>query len=72
MGKVRFMWIDARGVEKVLEISLTYAYKVIHTLQDEQEKQGYYVNPNCKVPIVFFCERFGLNVSDVKARIAES
>ena len=48
------MWIDARGVEKVLEISLTYAYKVIHTLQDEQEKQGYYVNPNCKVPIVFF------------------
>lgn len=60
------MWIDAMGVSHVLETSRTYAYKVIRDLKAELAEKGYYNNPNQKVPISYFCERFGLDEGDVK------
>lgn len=65
------MWIDAQGVRAVLQISLTYAYRVIHDLKDELEEKGYYNNPTKKVPVAYFCERFGLDEDEVRTFLKE-
>lgn len=61
-----FMWIDAQGARAVLQISLTYAYRIIKDLKAELQEKGYYLNPTQKVPVAYFCERFGLNKDEVK------
>lgn len=64
------MWINAEGVMIALNVSKTYAYKVIKNLKEQQEKDGYYVNPKCQIPIRYFCEKMGLDIDEVKALIA--
>lgn len=58
--------INAKEVSAVLRISLSYAYKVIHDLKKELAEKGYYVSPTQRVPITFFCERIGLNETEVR------
>ena len=51
----------------LLEVGQTFAYKVIRQLQDELKEKGYLVNPNAKVPIKYFCERYGFDVEEAKS-----
>lgn len=60
------MWITAADVMVILEICRAQAYKVINALQDEMRGSGFYVNPNRKVPIKYFCERYRLDENEVK------
>ncbi len=60
------MWIDANGISSVLMISKNQAYKIIRQLKAEQEEKGIYVNPNAKIPVKFFCERFDLDENEVR------
>lgn len=65
------MWINAFQVKEVLNIGLTYAYKVIKDLKEELKEKGYFVNPTCQVPIAYFCERFKLDVDEVKEAVKD-
>lgn len=60
------------GVMKVLMVSRTTAYNIVYELKMEQKEQGFFVNPNAKVPVKFFCERFGLDEDEVRAIINNS
>jgi len=58
------MYYHAEDIVEILGVSRNYAYKVIRSLNDELEKQGYRVVSG-KVPKKFFQERFyGLDVED--------
>ena len=63
------MWIDAHGIMNILMVSQATAYTIIRDLKKEQEEQGFYVNPNAKVPVKFFCERYGLDENEVRGII---
>lgn len=65
------MWLNYRDVMDLLEVSQALAYKVIRQLQAELEQKGFLVNPNAKVPVRYFCERFGLDEKEVRQTLAE-
>lgn len=64
------MWINAEQIAKVLDICIAKSYQIINDLKKEQKEQGYYTNPNAKVPIAFFCDKFGLNKIEVREMMA--
>ena len=66
------MWVDYKAVMALLEVSSVIAYRVIRELQAELKQRGFLVNPNAKIPIKFFCERFGVDIDDAKQIVAES
>lgn len=65
------MWADYKAVMALLEVSQAIAYKVIRQLQAELEEKGFLVNPNAKIPIKFFCDRYGVDLEDAKSKVAE-
>lgn len=60
------MWVDKDAIVKILEVCPSTAYKIISNLKKELAEKGFFVNPNAKVPIKYFCERFDLNETEVK------
>lgn len=65
------MWVDYKAVMALLEVSSVIAYRVIRELQAELKQRGFLVNPNAKIPIQFFCERFGVDINDARQIVAE-
>lgn len=55
------MWVNYKAVMVLLEVSHNIAYKVITKLQNELTEQGFIANPNKKVPISYFCKRYGID-----------
>lgn len=64
------MWVNYKAVMALLEVSQAVAYRVIRELQAELKQQGYLVNPNKKIPIKFFCDRYGVNIDDAKSIVS--
>lgn len=63
------MWIDKDGIVKVLQVCPSTAYKIINNLKAELSERGYLVNPNARVPIRYFCERYFLDEREVREAI---
>lgn len=53
-GKI---WLSAKEISELLEISLSSAYKIIRKLNSELADKGYLVIPG-KIPKAFFDERW--------------
>lgn len=60
------MWMTADDVASVLEVCRSEAYKIIKLLKDEMTGSGFFVNPNGKIPVKYFCDRFNLDYNEVK------
>ena len=65
------MWLDYYVVMELLETGQSSAYKIIRKLQKELEQKGYLVNPHAKIPVRYFCERFGLDEAEVRQQLIE-
>lgn len=65
------MWVDYKAVMALLEVSQAIAYRVIRELQAELKQRGFLVNPNAKIPIKYFCDRYDVNLEDAKNVVAE-
>ena len=64
------MWIDYKGVMKLLDIGRNKAYIIINQLNNELAEKGYLLNPHHKVPIKFLCERYGIDINEARAVLA--
>ena len=51
------IFINAKEVSSLMEVSMGHAYKLIRQLNDELKKPGYLVVAG-KVPVVYFKKRF--------------
>ena len=64
MEKTKQMYLTAREIAGILNMSVSYSYTIVAQLNMELEKMGKYVIHG-KVPTQFFLEKFyGLNVTD--------
>lgn len=63
------MWLGYKEVMALLECGQNSAYNTITTLQKELMEKGFLINPNKKVPVAYFCERYGLNEEYVLSKI---
>ena len=64
MEKTKQMYLTAREIAGILNMSVSYSYTIVAQLNMELEKMGKYVIHE-KVPTQFFLEKFyGLNVTD--------
>ena len=64
------MWIDYKGVMKLLDIGRNKAYIIINQLNNELAERGYLVNPHHKVTIKFLCERYGIDINEAREILA--
>lgn len=53
------VWISAKELAETLNVSLSKAYKIIATLNQELADQGYLTIPG-KIPVTYMRERFYL------------
>lgn len=58
------LWLDSNSIAIILVCSKATAYKIIKEIKEEMEENGYFVNPNAKVPVKYFCERYGLDCDE--------
>jgi hypothetical protein len=64
------MWVNYKGVMVLVGVGRNASYKIINQLNDELAKKGYLVNPHHKVPIKFLCERYGIDINEARAVLA--
>lgn len=55
------LWLCSSDVAFILGCCKATAYEIIRQLKEEMKVQGYFVNPNAKIPLKYFCERYGLD-----------
>lgn len=68
---VSSMWIDAKDVQQILGCGQTSSYVIIKDLKNEMKSKGFYVSPNAKIPIQYFCDRFGIDVEVVRQELTK-
>lgn len=55
------LWLCSSDVALILGCCKATAYEIIRQLKEEMKVQGYFVNPNAKIPLKYFCERYGID-----------
>lgn len=58
------LWLRSGDIAAILGCCKATAYQIIKEMKQEMKEKGYFVNPNAKVPIKYFCDRYGIDSND--------